>query len=541
MGIFIHLAISTSVTKEEWERVYAETLQLISHFPLADTRKVSIRNIDVVCLTKTEEIEELHGWSKSKKRVGWGTDGTYDDMKGAEYYFLPKDLIGDNEVNSCAGDAMLGAVAWYLGEETDERSSNIYDIWGGKTQGEPYHIYLLAIACLIEDRLRNKAYVYGDITSGQCRKAVEIANEYLDEKIEIPDRCVLERLFKRVQGLEINELEKLKVLEFVYLGNKDQEFGEYVRNQFTDKCCREYWKEEFKGWKIGTIGFDDNFMKYLLLGFELKDLIQYIDFVDENGDLLYEKFILRVMDAKLHLKEKDCRDILAIDQDESRPYTIWTFMAQVAFAGARNKKIDRYIPIDELRGILKESLGGKCDVDAIVNSYLENEEKSGTVKSKENIQNDNNNNVDSNELLNRFMDSQREQIKSLYEEDDIVEPGDLLYYESGDSISSLILDSIKNYFEFYQSLLQEEQLTKLMEGTTHERCEWLVYQNRYFIIRDIDWEKIFDDIETNKESFQRYYSMMRVKADDVKTQSLVKAIVLNDDFYTYLISTQIAD
>jgi len=535
MGIYIQLAISTSVTKEEWERVYTETLQLISHFPLADRRKVCIRDIDVVCLTKTEEIEELYGWDNSKKRVGWGTDGTYCDMKGAEYYFFPKDLIGNNEVNSNAGDAMLGAVAWYLGDETDERSSDIYDLWHGKTQGEPYHIFLLAVACLIEDRLRNKAYVHGDITSGQCRKAVEIANEYLDEKIKIPDRCVLERLFNRVQGLEINELEKLKILEFVYLGNKDQEFGEFIRNHFTDKCCREYWKEQFKNLKIGTIGFDDSFMKYLLLGFDLKTLIQYINFVDKNGDLLYEKFILRVMDAKLHLKEKDCRDILAINQDESRPYTIWTFLAQVAFAGARNKKIDRYIPIDELRGILKESLGSKCDVDAIINSYLENEEKSRTDESKENIQNDNNNsNIDPNELLNTFIDNQREQIKSLYEENDIVEFEDLIYYENGDSISQLLLEPIKNYFEFYQSFLQEEYLTELMEGTTYERCEWLVYKNRYFIIRDTDWEKIFDDIETNKESFLRYYPMMRVQADDVKVQSLVKAIVLNDEFYEYL-------
>ena len=279
----------------------------------------------------------------------------------------------------------------------------------------------------------------------------------------------------------------------------------------------------------------------MLLGFDLKTLIQYIDFTDENGDLLYEKFILRVMDTKLHLKEKDCRDILAIDQEESVPYTIWTLMAQAAFAGARNRKIDRYISIDEIREILKESLGSECDVDAVIASYLENENKSRSVESKEDIQNGNNRNIDSPQLLNTFIDNRREQMKGLYEEYDIVDFEDLIYYENGDSIPQILLDSVKKYFEFYQSLLQEEKFTTLMNGTSYERCEWLAYQNKYILIKDTDWEKIFDDIEINRESFLRYYPMVRVEAYNAKVQNLVKAIVLNDAFYTYLLSTQIIE
>ena len=39
MGIFIRLSISKSVTKEEWKKVYEETLQLIKNFPFAERRK----------------------------------------------------------------------------------------------------------------------------------------------------------------------------------------------------------------------------------------------------------------------------------------------------------------------------------------------------------------------------------------------------------------------------------------------------------------------------------------------------------------------
>lgn len=61
----------------------------------------------------------------------------------------------------------MGALPAYMDYDwEEERFGCTY--WGAKTQGEPYHMYLLAIACLMEDRLGEKAFIYGDITQGQC-------------------------------------------------------------------------------------------------------------------------------------------------------------------------------------------------------------------------------------------------------------------------------------------------------------------------------------------------------------------------------------
>lgn len=99
----------------------------------------------------------------------------YDTLKGAEEYSLPRDLVGDREVDPKAGDAMMSVLPEYTDYGRDHgRSCHIYSLWDAKTQGEPYHMYLLAIACLIEDRLGDKAFVHGDITLGQCRKAVDL-------------------------------------------------------------------------------------------------------------------------------------------------------------------------------------------------------------------------------------------------------------------------------------------------------------------------------------------------------------------------------
>ena len=57
MGIYINLEISKSVTKEEWKRVYEETLALAKKLSLAGSRKMKIHDIDVYWLAPVDVIE----------------------------------------------------------------------------------------------------------------------------------------------------------------------------------------------------------------------------------------------------------------------------------------------------------------------------------------------------------------------------------------------------------------------------------------------------------------------------------------------------
>lgn len=53
------------------------------------------------------------------------------------------------------------------------------------------------------------------------------------------------------------------------------------------------------------------------------------------------------------------------------------------------------------------------------------------------------------------------------------------------------------------------------------------------MIRDKDWEKIFTDIEKNQDSFNRYYSIMRVKLDSDSLVDMSVGLMINDDLYAY--------
>lgn len=538
MGIFIHLGISKAVQKKEWEKVYEETLQLVNAFPLAEKRNVKCRGVDTVCLVPTREREYNYGWNNEKTRVGWCAVGDYETMHTAEEYFLSRDMIEEKDYEADAGDALLGVLPGYLDyDERDSRFGHIYSIWGEKTQGEPYHIYLLAIACLIEFRLGNKAFVYGDITRAQCERAVGLANMHLSEPINMPARCDMECLRKRVSELPFTEKEQFEIFERFFLGTKNSEFGEYIRKMYSEKTCDEYWREHFKNVTIGTLGFADEIKKYLLWGFSLEKLCEFVNYNDKENIPQYHNFVKGIMDTKLHLKEKNCDDILEIDQNEEQPYSIYTLLAQFTFAGAKNKKVDRYIPIEEIRTALKKGLVEKCDVDMIIDEYLEKEAELQVVKKSKNKMSEQQIEAyceqDASEIFSEAMENQRKILMDERKKYVISDYEDFIYYKRGDTVHPQLVDALQEYFNFYNNLTKEKYYRELMEKSAMERCEWLIQKNRSILIRDKDWDKIFSDIEENEEAFARYYPMMRVRINSEELVYLIWAIVLNDELYSF--------
>lgn len=83
MGIVIHQYISNSVTRDEWERVYEETLVLVQAFPLAERCVTVYEGRELTAVSRTRERE--HDWG-----TGWAASMDYDTLYGAEEYTLPR-------------------------------------------------------------------------------------------------------------------------------------------------------------------------------------------------------------------------------------------------------------------------------------------------------------------------------------------------------------------------------------------------------------------------------------------------------------------
>ena len=80
-------------------------------------------------------------------------------------------------------------------------------------------------------------------------------------------------------------------------------------------------------------------------------------------------------------------------------------------------------------------------------------------------------------------------------------------------------------------MTEERQYKELMEKSYEERCIFLIEQNRQLLLRDKNWRNIFADMEQNPKSYERYYPMVRVKADYRELNRLIMALVLNEELY----------
>ncbi|MCR5698909.1 MAG: hypothetical protein K6G52_04610, partial [Treponemataceae bacterium] len=263
--------------------------------------------------------------------------------------------------------------------------------------------------------------------------------------------------------------------------------------------------------------------EFLELGFDLRTICRAIDFnSSKRNDNSYEAFIKTVLDTKLYLKEKDTDDWLEIDQDTEQPYSIYTYFAQFAFAGAKNHKVTVYLPIEEVRKILIEELKDFPDTEKIINDYLDKEK----VSEKK----------DDSELLTEVLDSAADKIAKKEKDFDIPEPDNLLFYSKGNTIETNLQKNLLGYFEFMEGALKEDMFTTLMSKSSQERCEFIIKQNRSLLIRDCDWKKIFKDIKTNKESYRRYYPAIRVSITSDAVGAVVRALIINDELYDFVYS-----
>ena len=130
-------------------------------------------------------------------------------------------------------------------------------------------------------------------------------------------------------------------------------------------------------------------------------------------------------------------------------------------------------------------------------------------------------------------------IRRLYErgkeeqEYDISDYEDLIRYKTGDTIHPVLEASAKESYGVCQYILQTESdlVDRLMSDAAYNRCKWLVSENTSILLRDKDWEKIFADIENNKESFKRYYPFTCLRINSGDQIAMIRAMALNDDVF----------
>lgn len=518
MGVFIYLNVSNKVTPEQWEKAYEETLTLVEKFDLVEYDEIKKFDRKIFCLIHSKE-REIDG------RLGWLTIGDGTFLRTAEDHFLPRRIPKSDPTKEYA-DPLMYVLAQHGIVSFDSPSiNNLHEYFGSKTQGEPYHMALLAIGCLLDDRLNGEAICSGDITYGQCEHAITVANKYLNKPIKTPLRCDLNRLFERVSKLPIENEKRILAFEATYLGPKNKEYFDFIEQRFDESAKRAFIREKLKGNRLGTYGFSRSIRD--ILAYPIPVSVVCEEFVAMNPESLlgndktgnpYEMFLNHILETNIHVQKKDLRNCLDVDEASGETMCVEKQFASVLLMRARNKNVDRFVPLEDLKQQLESVIGTKCDVEKIVEEYL-----------KKNTSTD----PDNSTLLNDVHDKFNAAQKAEEEKYDIADFDHLPFYEKGDSIRPKLQEQIKEWIEFYKTATKEEYYAKISKKKFEEMFRYFALQNQSLHLMKDTWEKILKDIETHPENFERYYPMVRVSISSDAVQDLVRAYVENDDFYEF--------
>ena len=276
MGTYINLSIlSSNISNLEWEQVYDESLKLVTAFPFADIAEREFFGYKLPVYVKAKE--------KIATERHWSVRGDLNSKRFAENFTLYRDIshYQSERLKSSQNDILFVEDQWKI------------DVFSSKTQGYEYHLYILAIAMLIESRLPNEALVSGNIDYDQCVKAKQWADQYLCSPIEIPVRVDVDKLLSRATHLK-NEMEQIQFIKEWLIADQEEIF-KTIYTRFTKTTFAEWFCSELKAYSTpNQLGALKLLIYYLNVAANLTELL-FMVCKSENGPQFPDSEVIRAI------------------------------------------------------------------------------------------------------------------------------------------------------------------------------------------------------------------------------------------------------
>ncbi len=191
MGTRVYLAVADRVSEAEWREIYDRARRVASQWiprPLALAwRQIGEVQVWQYCL-EIESPEGLH------------IVGDAESLTTAESFVVPAKLgggvRGEGAPEASDEDVLVGVARWP--DSGTARRASWRELFGDKTQGQPYHALIVALGLLVEHALPGAAVVYGDISVRDGEQARRGVASILGEEVELPVVVDAERLRRRL-------------------------------------------------------------------------------------------------------------------------------------------------------------------------------------------------------------------------------------------------------------------------------------------------------------------------------------------------------
>lgn len=201
MGLYLHLHVNINKIKaEDWESAWTESLDLLQRFPLP------------LCRLGAETIN-------GRRRLVYARDLRINQGQSDEAWKVEGDLLSGKR-----GETFLlyRHLPWYKNRYA--RTEGILELWESKTQGFPYHLALLAVGIMLENRFPEHCDVFGDIDQSQSSAVIEWL-EAVYGKPFLPPLCLdAQRLFRAMKAKHENHQDAIEA------------FGNFWRGSGAEAC-----------------------------------------------------------------------------------------------------------------------------------------------------------------------------------------------------------------------------------------------------------------------------------------------------------------
>lgn len=431
MGVYIGLdIIPHKITLVEWRKVYEESLQLLAAYPFATivAEKVGEAERLVLDVAKEQYINEY-----GQKIRCWETCGDLKSKKTGETFKLFADLSrykdDDADVDGDTGDIL------FINDEEPEKRTVFY----AKTQGYPYHIYILAIAALIESRLQvGTVEIYGDISKEQAEIAVNWANSILEQPIYLSTRVNCEALHKRVKNVGDEDKQVDKFFSLMIAADENRVDG-FAKDNFNEEAILRYFREKIKQYTSpAQLGAQQLMIRLLNMGVDLAQLCDIYCLDSKGPQYNSSDFIEALCSTWIFIPQGYRTCMNAYKRSPELPSSVdsqlGTMYLDMSFIGWR---INRYISLEEVKEVLHKKFEEVSNLEEILSKKYEEvvkllEEKQKVVRS----------------LVEQYEQKSQNNL--------IDDCDELMYWDTDTVISKDISDVIKRIREVVEEAIQHK-------------------------------------------------------------------------------------
>jgi hypothetical protein len=337
MGTFLFGEVTAKrIDPEAWAEFYDDTIKIIESGQLAYLEWIDVHGIKCQALVPSRN-QKGHWYVSGDLNTGLNTE-TFVLNRNLSVYMCTEEDNGQDIVYCLSANKRC----------QENRPKTAY-FFGAKTQGEPAHIYLLAVLCLAAHRFPEAVAISGDITFEQCVEAQQIVKEILGKDISLPIQYDATALYNRIERLYPQDVTMRSELFFdIYRGPLDATCGNIFQENLSIDVIYNY----FLGKNKFTKNIENLVREWLELGLPLDRLCALVDQLGKSvGNLTC---ILAL--GKVHEEKKDAYDEYLIP-----PGADWPEEARNKFIemcrkshGFQYPLINAYIPEEEIVETLKK-------------------------------------------------------------------------------------------------------------------------------------------------------------------------------------------